>query len=89
MSTRDYQTSTVEGAAAWAEGHAEPDYDDGPTDEECRAEAEQDRVDAERDAILSAMNDLFARLENIDDDEESQELQEVIDRLYPSTSEHT
>ena len=83
MSKYDYQTSTVSGAAAWAERNAEPDYDDRPTDAECRGEAEQARIDGEREGSLGAIIDLCARLEDIDDTNESWEIQETIDRLYP------
>ena len=34
----DYQTSTIEGARAFAEAHAEWEPDDTPTEAECRQE---------------------------------------------------
>ncbi len=83
MSKHDYHTSTVSGARAWAERHAEPDYDDRPTDADCLAEDAQDRIDAEREEIVDAMTDLCSRLADINDVEESWEIQAVIDKLYP------
>ena len=83
MSKYEFQTSTGSGAAAGAVRKAEPDYDDRPTDAECRGEAEQARIDGEREGSLGAIIDLCARLEDIDDTNESWEIQETIDRLYP------
>ena len=83
MSKDDYQTSTVDGARGHAERHAEPDCDGGPTDAECLAEDAQDTVEAERVAVIDAMTLLCSRLADISDVDESWEIQEVIDKLYP------
>ena len=64
MSKHDYQTSTVDGARAHAERHAEPDYDDDrPTKEDCDREEAQERwLDEELPAIIETLEDISARL---------------------------
>ena len=81
MSKHDYHTSTVSGARAWAERHAEPDYDDRPTDADCLAEDEQDRIDAEREDILNAIGDLCERLEDIGDDGAAQAIEKAAELI--------
>jgi hypothetical protein len=64
MGKHDYQTSTVDGARAHAERHAEPDYDDDrPTKEDCEREEAQERwLDEELPAIIDTLEDISARL---------------------------
>ena len=64
MSKHDYHTSTVDGARAHAERHAEPDHDDDrPTNGECLAEdARAQWLDEELPAIVAALEDISCRL---------------------------
>jgi len=83
MSKHDYHTSTVSGARAWAERHAEPDYDDDrPTNADCLAEDEQDRWRQEHmEKIISDLQDAHERLEEADETAAAERLDELIATL--------
>jgi len=87
MSRRDYQTSTVDGARAHAERHAEPDYDDDrPTKAGCDREEAQERWREEHmGKIIGDLEDIESRLEEADEPEAA----ERVDELISSLSKHS
>jgi hypothetical protein len=68
MSKPDYHTSTVSGARAHAERHAEYEPDDRPTKADCDREAAEERWRAERQDALDAVTDSLSQLEEVDED---------------------
>ena len=83
MGKGDYHTSTVDGARAWAERHAEPDYDDDrPTRADCDREEAQERWREEHMMrIISDLEDIGSRLEEADEPEAAEQVGELISRL--------
>lgn len=83
MSKHDYQTRTVDGARAWAERHAEPDYDDDrPTKADCDREEAQERWREEHmEKIISDLQDAHERLEEADETAAAERLDELIATL--------
>ena len=68
MSKHDYHTSTVDGARAWAERHAEPHYDDRPTNAELAAEEAIEELAVRRAEALAKARDAIDELWLIDED---------------------
>ena len=83
MSKNDYYTSTVSGARAHAERHAEPDYDDDrPTKADCDREAAHERwLEEEMASIVSDLESISDRLNEADQDEAADRLDGFINRL--------
>ena len=82
MSKHDYHTSTVDGARAHAERHAEPDHDDRPTKADCDREEAQERWREERmEKIISDLQDAHERLEEADETDAAERLDELIATL--------
>ena len=78
MSKEDYHTSTVDGARAWAERHAEPDYsaEDGDMD----VDDTELRKDKER--IADNIRCLLGDLEDLGDYDEAQSVMDALDKHY-------
>jgi len=78
MSKEDYHTSTVDGARAWAERHAEPDYsaEDGDMD----VDDTELREDKER--IADNIRCLLGDLEDLGDYDEAQSVMDALDKHY-------
>lgn len=82
MSKNDYHTSTVDGARAHAERHAEPDYDDRPTKADCDREAAHEQwLKEHMEKIISDLEDIESRLEEADETEAAEQVDELISRL--------
>jgi len=82
MSKHDYQTSTVDGARAHAERHAEPDYDDRPTKADCDREAAHEQwLKEHMEKIISDLQDAHERLEEADETVAAERLDELIATL--------
>tara|TARA_R110000824_G_scaffold264869_7_gene453718 strand:- start:2200 stop:2463 length:264 start_codon:yes stop_codon:yes gene_type:complete len=78
MSKHDYQTSTVDGARAHAERHAEPDYDDGPTKADFNSSEVQSRVDAELTDIAAELDVLADRMDKLGDDDWAETARQMV-----------
>ena len=78
MSKEDYHTSTVDGARAWAERHAEPDYtaDDGD------ATIDDTELRKDKERITDEIRCLLGDLEDLGDYDEAQSIMAALDEHY-------
>jgi len=78
MSKEDYHTSTVDGARAWAERHAEPDYsaEDGDMD------VDDTELRKEKERIADNIRCLLGDLEDLGDYDEAQSVMDALDKHY-------
>ena len=78
MSKEDYHTRTVDGARAWAERHAKPDYraDDGDTD------VDDTELHKEKERIADEIRCLLGDLEDLGDYDEAQSVMTALDEHY-------